>query len=298
MKALCKLVHMNESTASFLLDLDDERLWCGQESVELTPKAFAVLRYMLSKPNQLVTQQELLDKIWPNVCVGDDTVRHYIHELRKMLRDDALAPRFIATVRGRGYRFIGFLPTKQKPTNVNNILSLLDKPSIAVLPFTNLSDDSAQEYFCEGISDDLITDLCKLRDLFVIARHSSFFYKNKVIDIRLIGLELGVHYVLEGSVRKKNEYLRVNAQLIDTSNGKYIWAELYDSPLVDFFAIQDEIRDDVISALNIKLIEGEQARIWRRTTNSIEAYQFFCRPDDSFLLKDFRIMHILKLNIY
>lgn len=152
---------------------------------------------------------------------------------------------------------------------------LPEKPSIAVLPFENMSSDSEQDYFGDGIAEDLITDLSKLRGLFVIARNSSFIYKGKSVDVRQIGRELGVRHVLEGSVRKIGEQVRITAQLIDATTGDHLWAQRYDEPLVDIFSLQDDIRQKIVASLDVQMSEGDQARVWRRTTTNANAYELF-----------------------
>ncbi len=151
-------------------------------------------------------------------------------------------------------------------------LPLPDKPSIAVLPFDNMSGDPEQEYFGDGLAEDIITTLSKISSLFVIARNSSFAFKGKSIDVRSIAADLGVRYVLEGSVRKSANRLRINAQLIDASDGHHLWAERYDRELADIFDIQDEMTREIVSALRLKLSDGEQAQIWLRGTENIVAW--------------------------
>ena len=157
------------------------------------------------------------------------------------------------------------------------ILALPDKPSIAVLAFTNMSGDPEQEYFSDGISEDIITDLSKLSELDVIARNSSFTYKGKPIDVKQVGRELGVRYVLEGSVRKAGNRVRVTGQLIDAVNGTHIWADRFDRDLTNIFAVQDELTREIISALRIKLSDGERARIAGGGTRNVDAHDFFLR---------------------
>jgi TolB-like protein/class 3 adenylate cyclase len=165
-----------------------------------------------------------------------------------------------------------------EPASVRRMaFPLPDKPSIAVLPFENMSRDPEQEYFSDGITEDIITDLSKIRDLFVIARNSTFKYKNKAIDVRQIGQELGVRHVIEGSVRKAGDLVRVTAQLVDTVNGDHLWAERYDHPLTNIFRVQDAIRVKIVASLDVQLAEGDQARFWRKTTDNIEAYDLFLR---------------------
>ncbi len=157
---------------------------------------------------------------------------------------------------------------------------LPEGPSIAVLAFRNLSADPDQEYFADGLSEDLITDLSKLRALFVIARESSFAYKDKAVDVRQIGRELGVGHILEGSVRKVDGQVRITAQLVDASSGNHLWAQRYDRPLTDVFAVQDEIRNEIVASLDVALVEGEQARHWRKGTTNLEAYELFLRSHE------------------
>ena len=156
-------------------------------------------------------------------------------------------------------------------------LSLPDKPSLAVLPFTNLSGDPEQEYFSDGITEDLITDLSKLSGLFVIARNSTFLYKGKIITPDQVNQELGVRYMLEGSVRKSGNRVRITAQLIDTTTGYHLWAERYDRELQDIFAVQDEVTEKIVAALQVKLTAGEQQRLRRPPTNNLDAYEHFLR---------------------
>jgi adenylate cyclase len=149
---------------------------------------------------------------------------------------------------------------------------LPDKPSIAVLPFNNMSGDPEQEYFSDGLTEELITALSKTPKMFVIARNSTFTYKGKPVKVKQVAEELGVRYVLEGSVRKAGNRVRITAQLIDALTGRHLWAERYDRDLKDIFALQDEITIKIISALQVKLTDGEQARISARGTQNLEAY--------------------------
>jgi adenylate cyclase len=167
--------------------------------------------------------------------------------------------------------------SKVSPVPPRPILAPPDKPSIAVLAFTNMSGDPEQEYFSDGISEDIITDLSKLSELDVIARNSSFTYKGKPVDVKQVGRELGVRYVLEGSVRKAGNRVRVTGQLIDAVNGTHIWADRFDRDLTDIFAVQDELTREIISALKIKLSDGEKARIAAGGTKNVDAHDFFLK---------------------
>ena len=154
-----------------------------------------------------------------------------------------------------------------------------DQPSIAVLPFANMSDDPEQEYFADGMTDDLITDLSKISGLFVISRNSSFAYKGKAPDVREVGQELGVHYVLEGSVRRAGDQVRINTQLIDVATGGHLWAERYDGVITDVFALQDEVTTKIISALAVRLTSAEKSSLARMPTEDLEAYDNFLRAE-------------------
>jgi adenylate cyclase len=167
----------------------------------------------------------------------------------------------------------------QKPL-VDELPELPDKPSIAVLPFDNMSGDSSQEYFSDGLTEQIINGLCKIPNLFVIARNSSFAYKGKSINVQQVGKELGVRYILEGSVQKAGDRVRITAQLIDLTTGYHIWSENYDRELSDIFALQDEVTLKIIDIMQIKLTMGEQARLWAGMTTKIQAYDMFMRGNE------------------
>jgi adenylate cyclase len=161
-------------------------------------------------------------------------------------------------------------------------LTLPDKPSIVVLPFVNMSEDPKQEYFSDGMTEDLITDLSKISGLFVIARNSAFIYKGKTVKIAEVGRELGVRYVLEGSVRKANGRVRITAQLVDTTTEGHLWAERYDRDLKEIFALQDEVAQKIVAALKVELTEDEQERLVRKYTDNMEAYDYYLRGAEYF----------------
>jgi TolB-like protein/Tfp pilus assembly protein PilF len=166
------------------------------------------------------------------------------------------------------------------PKNVNEPLPLPDKPSIAVLPFVNMSSDAEQEYFADGIVEDVLTSLSQLSSLFVVARNSSFAFKDKNVDVREVARQLGVRYILEGSVRRSGDRLRVTAQLVDATNGSQLWAERYERQVSDVFDIQDELTKEIVTALRIQLTDGEQASMWLRSTNDFEAWGYATRGED------------------
>lgn len=217
-----------------------------------------------------------------NVLMKPEAARKVIADnklRRKTWRKVALSAIIVLVVVAGG--FIGWYlyhhQTEQiEPTSSDKMaFPLPDKPSIAVLPFENLSGDPEQEYFSDGITEDLITDLSKISGLFVIARHSVFTYKGKTIKIAEVGRELGVRHVLEGSVRKANGRVRITAQLVDATTEGHLWAERYDRDLTDIFALQDEVTQKIVAALAVKLTEDEQERLARKYTDNMEAYDFF-----------------------
>jgi adenylate cyclase len=176
-----------------------------------------------------------------------------------------------------------FRPSVERASVERMAFPLPDKPSIAVMPFDNMSGDPEQEYFSDGMSEDLITDLSKLSGLFVIARHSSFAYKGKAVKISQIAEELGVRYVLEGSVRKAGDQVRINAQLIDATTGHHLWAERYDGRMGNIFALQDKVTQKIVGALAVKLTPGEQQHIGAKGTDNVAAYDAFLRGWDHYL---------------
>ncbi len=165
---------------------------------------------------------------------------------------------------------------------VDEPLELPDKPSIAVLPFVNMSDDPSQEYFSDGLTEQIINGICKVPNLFVIARNSSFAYKGKSVNVQQVGKELGVRYILEGSVQKAGERVRITAQLIDTTTGYHLWSENYDRNLSDIFALQDEITLKLMDTMLIKLTSGEQARLWEGGTTNIQAFDRYMQGMECF----------------
>jgi len=175
-------------------------------------------------------------------------------------------------------------PLEKIVSGEKTAIALPAQPSIAVLPFVNMSDDPKQDYFSDGLTEDIITGLSKIPRLFVIARNSVFTYKGKPVKIRQVGRELGVQYVLEGSVRKAGNRVRITAQLVNAETGGHLWAESYDRDLKDIFALQDEITEMILTSLQVRLTEGEQARIWRKGTENRKAYEITLKALESYRL--------------
>ena len=256
-------------------------LTSGAREIRLTPKALALLSFLAERPGAVVTKDELFAAVWPETTVGDAALVTCIQELRSALKDDARRPRYIETLHRRGYRFIGKPASVPAPKDQVNgkapALALPDKPSIAVLPFTNMSGEADQDYFADGISEDLITGLARIRWLFVIARNSSFVYKNRAVDVKQVSSELGVRYVLEGSVRRAGNRLRITAQLVDATTGGHQWAEKYDRAVGDIFAVQDEITRSVAAAIEPHLLAAEGLRAMSRSAGDLGAWELVAR---------------------
>src|SRR4029078_9740692 len=233
----------------------------GNREIRLTLKALALLSFLAGRPGEVVTKEELFGAVWPNTNVGDAALVTCIQELRKALRDNARRPRYIETLHRRGYRFIAERPSTAAlppaPDSESPAFSLPGRPSIAVLPFDNMSDGPDQEHFADGISEDLITGLSRIRWLFVIARNSTFVYKGRAVDVKQVARDLGVRYVLEGSVRRSGNRLRLSAQLIYALSGCHHWAEQYDRELGEIFTVQDEITRSVVGAIEPRLLAAE-----------------------------------------
>jgi TolB-like protein/Flp pilus assembly protein TadD len=260
---------------SFRFDARSGQLWDEGREVNLTPRAAAVLNVLAERAQELVSKQDLLEIVWGGMAVSDDALTSCIRELRGAMGDDARHPHIIETRYRRGYRLM--LPAGHARSRPSEALPLPDRPSLAVLPFVNMSGDPDQEHLADGICEDLITGLARIRWLFVIARNSTFQYKGKCPDIREVGRELGVRYVLEGSVRRQGKRLRISAQLIDAIRGGHHWAERYDRRLGDIFVIQDEITRSVAAAIEPRLLAAEGIRALSRSAGDLDAWELVAR---------------------
>jgi adenylate cyclase len=215
------------------------------------------------------------------ICISSSTYDQIKNKLK--LSYDYLGEHEVKNIKEPVRVYKVLLESDSPAPLVDEPLELPDKPSIAVLPFVNMSGDSGQEYFSDGLTEQIINGLCKVSNLFVIARNSSFAYKAKSVNVQQVGNELGVRYILEGSVQKAADRVRITAQLIDTATGYHLWSENYDRDLSDIFALQDEITLKIIDAMQIKLTWGEQARLWEGGTTSIQAFDKYTRGMDCFL---------------
>lgn len=261
----------------FRLDIENQYLWRGTERIALTPKAFSVLQYLVEHAGRLVTQGELLEALWPGTFVQPEVLKSHILDIRNALGDDARNPAFIETQPKRGYRFIAVVRNGEtvKPAPEPPPAKPSPDASIAVLPFANLSGEKDNEYFSDGLSEGIINELAKIRGLKVIARTSAFAFKGQNQDIRRIAEALGVANVLEGSVRKAGNRVRITAQLIAASDGSHLWSESYDRETNDILAIQDEISVAIAEVLQSKLAAAPPRRAVSKESTNPEAYQAY-----------------------
>jgi adenylate cyclase len=279
----------------YTLDIARHSLRAGDRQVALRRKNFELLRYLVENADRLVTKEELLKAIWPNVVVTDESLTRCVSEVRQAIRDSRQT--IIVTVPRCGYRFTApvvrlaataaapyVAPAPQGGGGQGGVGPSFDRPSVAVLPFASLSGDPQQDYFGNGIAEDITTELSRFSELVVIARNSAFQYKGKAVDVRQVGRELGARYVLEGSVRRSADRVRIAAQLIDAATGTHRWAERYDRELHDTFAIQDEVVRAIVTTLAAHVDRAEIERALLKPPTAWEAYEYYLRGAEAFFL--------------
>lgn len=293
----------------------------GDKIVHLEPRVMEVLVYFASRPGEVITREMLENDVWHGALVGYDAVTATVIKLRKALQDDAKHPHIITTIPKKGYKLIAPITIQELDNNesvqpeftlsklprtrhvsVIAILGLLffgiawlsssylsssdtptiEKPSLVVLPFINLSDDPNQEYFSDGITEDLIMDLSSISNLVIFSRTTAFVYKDRTIDIAEVAKDLGAHFVIEGSVRKLDDKVRITARLIDAQTNHSMWAERYDRAYKEIFAVQDEVIHKIVNALAIELTLAEKERLGHTETNNLAAYEMFMRGQQYF----------------
>jgi TolB-like protein/Flp pilus assembly protein TadD len=277
----------------YALDPERRELSRGADVVSVAPQVFDLLDYLIRNRERVVSKDDLINAIWNRRSVSDAALTTRLNVARNAIGDSGEEQRLIKTLPRKGFRFIG--PVREEggksaadPDNrieeekLN--LSLPEKPSIAVLPFENMSGDPEQEYFADGMVEEIITALSRFKWLFVIARNSSFTFKGKAVDVKEVGRKLGVRYVLEGSVRKASGKVRITGQLIDATTGAHIWADRFERDLTDIFALQDEVTVAVVAAIHPKLLQTEIAMAARRRPENLTAYDFFLRGMQQFWL--------------
>jgi TolB-like protein len=268
-----------------VLDIDRRELRRGAQEIPVGPQVFDLLVYLVQNRERVVTKDDLLDAVWSGRFVPESNLTTRINAVRKAIGDSGEEQRLIRTVPRKGFRFVGVVTCEAE--NVKDVrgstattripLPLPDKPSIAVLPFENLSGDPEQEYFADGMVEEIITALSRFRQLFVIARNSTFTYKGQVVDVKQVGRELGVRYVLEGSVRRSDNRVRIAAQLIDATTATHLWADRFDRAIENIFDLQDRLTASVVGAVAPQLQQAEIDRAKRKPTESLDAYDLFFR---------------------
>ena len=272
----------------YALDTDRRELCRRGDVVRLEPQAFDLLEHLIRNRERLVSRDDLIAAVWRGRIVSNSAMTTRINAARCAIGDTGKAQRLIKTVPRKGIRFVGTVREEEAGGSdlslrqSTSYLALPHKPSIAVLAFTNMSGDPVQEYFSDGITDDIITGLSRFSELFVIARNSSFQYKGKSPDIRQVGRELGVRYVLEGSIRRAGDRVRISAQLIDAVTGAHRWAERYDRELKDVFAVQDEVSWAIVAILVAQVNKAEAERTLLKPPATWQAHDFFMRASDLF----------------
>jgi TolB-like protein len=279
-----------------MLDPARRELMRGAKTIAVGPQVFDLLLYLVQNRERVVSKDGLLDAVWNGRIVSESTLTSHINAVRKAIGDSGGEQRLIRTIARKGFRFIGEVTESSDGGDFPKseiagssetpaaALPLPDKPSIAALPFVNLSGDPEQEYFADGVVEDIIAALSRIGWLFVIARNSSFTYKGRAVDIKQVGRELGVRYVLEGSVRKAANRVRITGQLIDATTGTHLWAERFEGSLDDLFELQDQIAESVVGAIAPRLERAEIERAKRKPTESLDAYDYYLRGMANFHL--------------
>jgi len=273
----------------FQFDLRQRQLKRDGLPVQLGGRARDILWVLASANGEVVSKDELMTRVWPGLAVEENNIQVHISALRKALDEGKDGQAYVLTVPGRGYRLVG---TKAATSSaVRDVATqpgpaIPDKPSIAVLPFQSMTDDPEQQYFADGVVEEIITALSRFSGLFVIARNSSFTYKGRSVDIKQVGSELGVRYVLEGSVRRGGHLVRITGQLIDASTGAHLWADRFEGASEDIFSLQDQVAMSVVGAIAPRLERAEIERAKRKPTESLDAYDYFLRGMENFYKVD------------
>ena len=272
------------------LDPNRRELTRESKTIAIGPLVFDLLVFLVRNRDHVVSKGDLLDTVWGGRIVSESTLTSHINAVRKAIGDSGEEQRLIRTIPRKGFRFVGDVretqasdgpslaktetPSTEAPAPA---LILPDSPSIAALPFQNWSGDPEQDYFADGMVEDIITALSRIRWLFVIARNSSFTYKGRAVDVKQVGRELGVRYVLEGSVRKAGSRVRITGQLVDATTGGHLWADRFDGTLDDIFELQDQVTASVVGAIAPQLERAEIGRAKRKPTESLHAYDYYLR---------------------
>ena len=272
---------------NYAFDTDRRELRRGAELVAIPPQVFDLLDYLIHNRDHVVSKDDLIDAIWKGRIVSETALTTRLNAARSAIGDTGDEQRLIKTLPRKGFRFVGTVREAEGPaaaTAADNpekppkpALTLPDKPSIAVLPFHNMSDSAEDIYFADGIAEDIITELSCYPDLFVAARNSSFTYRGRAVQIADVARELGVRYVVEGSVRRGDNRVRITAKLIDALSGKHLWAQRYDRELQGVFAIQDDVTSSIVAVLPARIEAAATEAAARKNVDSLEAYDYLLR---------------------
>jgi TolB-like protein len=263
-------------TDRFELSKDNVRLHCEPQVIEL-------LTLLLENRDRVVGKEEINETVWRGRIVSDASLSSRIKSLRQLLGDDAKNQQYIRTVHKKGFQFIAPIQADNDElaqhdgsiTNEPSLPTTPARPAVAVLPFTNLSDSPDQEYFSDGITADIITHLSKHRWIEVTARNTTFGYKGKSVDIRLLGKQLHVDYVVEGSVQRAGNRIRVSAHLVDAKKGHHLWADRYDGEMEDIFALQDEITAKIVARIEPEIGYAERYRVVHARPANLKAWDYY-----------------------
>jgi TolB-like protein len=269
-----------------VLDPDRRELTRGSEAIAVEPQVFDLLLHLVRNRERVVSKDDLIEVVWGGRIVSESTLTSRVNAVRKAIGDTGDEQRLVRTIARKGYRFVGEVRESDASEGAESAkhhesptpaLSLPDGPSIAVLPFVNLSADPEQEYFVDGVVEDIIIALSRIRWLFVIARNSSFTYKGRSVDEKQVGRELGVRYVLAGSLRKAANRVRITGQLVDASTGTNLWSERFEGEIDNIFELQDQMTANVVGAIAPQLQRVEIERAKRKPTESLSAYDYYLR---------------------
>ena len=252
--------------------------------VPVQPQVFNLLLYLIEHRDQVVTKEVLLDHVWPGRVVSESTLSSAIKAVRKGIGDSGREQKLVKTVHGRGFHFVGEVTSTQSPyageideNQTKAKTTETSYPSIAVLPFHNMSDDPDQEHFADGITEDIIALLSRYRLLHVASRNSTFSFKGLSPDIATVAQELGVRYILEGSIRRSKDALRVSVQFIEAETGRSVWSENFSRHVKDIFNVQDDIARAVAGATISELTQAERERAQRIPPQSLDAWECYQR---------------------
>ena len=268
-----------------VLDVERRELRRAGAPAAVEPQVFDLLVYLIRNRARVVSKDDLLQAVWQGRIVSDSALANRINAARAAVGDSGDHQKLIRTLPRKGFRFVGNVAEEAAQSGSAQPVTALtppklrpsDQPSLVVLPFTDISPDQHQGHFADGVTEDLITELARIRWLFVIARNSAFAYKNRPVDVKQISHELGVRYVLEGSVRRSGDRIRINAQLVDATTGVQQWGERYDRDAGEIFAVQDEIASSVAAAVAPHLLAAEGRRTALLSPADLSAWELVAR---------------------